>query len=153
MHSSAAFTLVELLISVAVAGLLIGIAAAGMAPARSAYAVRSARSAFGTLVAHARAQAVERGSPVYFEVDPVGDSAWIRSDTTTLEKVRFREELNVDLSGTRATVCMTPRGIADLSCGSVSGAVDVTFGRSGRSVSATILAYGQFLARDQPASP
>jgi len=148
-----AFTLVELLVSLAVGAILVGIAMTAMAPARSAYAVRSARATFGTLVARARAQAVERGGQVFFEVDPAGDSAWIRVDTTTVEKIRFREAMGVELVGPTATVCMSARGIADPTCGSVSGPVGISFQRGGRSASATILLYGQYVLLDTLPTP
>ena len=138
----------ELLISMAVGAVLVGIAMTAMAPAQSAYAVRSARAAFGTLVSRARAQAVELGGPVHFELDPAGDSAWIRIDTTTVELVRFKEAMGVELGGTAASVCMSARGIADPACGNAPGPIDVSFNRSGRSVSATILVYGQYVLRD-----
>ena len=139
--------------SLAVGAILVGIAMTAMAPARSAYAVRSARVTFGTLVSRARALAVERGGPVYFTVDPAGDSAWIRIDTTTVEVIRFRESMGVELGGSQATICMTARGIADPACGSAPGPVNVSFNRSGRSAQATILAYGQYILRDSLSSP
>lgn len=88
------------------------------------------------------------GQPAFFEFDTDGDSAWIRVDTTTIEKVRFQESLGIDLVGTPTTICMTPRGIANPACSSTPGTVDVAFQRSGRIARARILAYGQFVLND-----
>ena len=94
--------------------------------------------------------AVERGSPVFLEVDTDGDSAWIRADTTTIEKIRFQQSMAVDLEGVSASICMTARGLADPTCGSVSGPYDLNFTRAGRTAAATVLLYGQFIALDNP---
>lgn len=153
MHEDSGFTLVELLVSLAVGAVLVGIAMTGLGAARAAYSVRAARSAFGTLAAHARAQAVEIGRPVFFEYDSVGDSAWIRTDTATFEKMRFRESMGVDLVGVPASVCMSPRGIADPTCGTLNAPIALSFERSGRAVYATLLVYGQLLLNDGPPPP
>lgn len=147
------FTLVELLVSLAVGAVLVGIAMTAMAPARASYAVRSARATMGTLVSRARAEAVERGQPVFFEIAPEGDSAWVRSDSTVIEIIRFREAMSVDVVSPPVSFCMTARGIAEPACGTAIGTVDVTFERAGRSAGAAILLYGQYLIQDSVPAP
>lgn len=107
----------------------------------------------GTLVSRARAEAVERGQPVFFEIAPDGDSAWVRADTTVIEIIRFREAMSVDVITTPVTLCMTARGIAEPACGSAIGTVDVTFERAGRTAAAAILLYGQYLIQDSVPAP
>lgn len=147
------FTLVELLVSLAVGAVLVGIAMTAMAPARASYAVRSARATMGTLVSRARAEAVERGQPVFFEIEPGGDSAWVRADTTIIELIRFHEAMSIDIVSPPVSVCMTARGIAEPACGTATETVEVLFERAGRSAGAAILLYGQYLIQDSVPTP
>ena len=137
------YSLIEVAVVLMVAGIFLDVSARPMASVTAGLAVNAAHESFVALHARARAHAVERGTPVDFHVDPVGDSAWIEMDGETLEVARFGD---VDLQASAAiTVCMSPRGIADTRCNSFSGIETVSFENRGESSALDILPLGKIV--------
>ena len=137
------FTLVEVAVVLLIAGTLLDMSLRSTGPVIANFSVNAAQQSFVALHARARAHAVERGTTVYFHVEPAGDSVWIEIDGETLEVVRFDA---VDLGASGAiTVCMNPRGIADTRCNSFSGVETVTFAARHESSSLDILPLGKVI--------
>lgn len=139
------FTLIELVMALAIAGVLIGIGFSASAPARDAYAVRSGRTAFGALASRARALAVERGATHWLEVETRGDSAWIRTDSSVVEVLRLGEAHGLDVTGPDLQVCFKALGLADPTCGSLGRPESIAFQRGRRHALGVFLPLGQFV--------
>ena len=121
VSATSGFSILEIIISLAIGLVLLSITAKAMSPAREATAVRSADQAVRSLVSRARAESIQRGTDVEFRVDPTGDSAWIQVGGQQITRFDFHDELGIDVLSTHAvTVCMTPRGVADANCNTPS---------------------------------
>lgn len=143
-RSSAGFTLVEVLVAITVGLVLTGIAAMNTVGARANYGLSSAERAFGALNARARAQAVETGAFVRFQVDPDADSVWVTAGGDVLEGINVRREFGVDLAADGAFhLCFTPRGFAEPSCASSTASQKVALYRGNRTRVLEVLPLGQ----------
>ena len=138
------FTMLEILLVLAIGAVLVSIAWSAAGQARAGYAVRSARTAFGSLSARARATAVERGRTIYFEADQAGDSAWIRDGTEILETLRLGGLGNVEIDASFQQ-CFGPRGLAMPPCGTVAVPLEIRFRRGSRWAGGQLLPMGQFV--------
>lgn len=155
------FTMIELVVVILIGGILTSIAFTGVQSVRSRTAVEGAKRVYMTWHQRARSMAIERGETVIMVVYVGGDStALLRregTDTIWSDIQKFDEELGVDLR-TQGNVsfytCMTPRGYADLSCGSwgatnpafqatFSDTVRLQFWQGADSASVLILPLGQ----------
>jgi len=147
LRKRAGFTLPEMAIALLIGLVLLGISFRAAQPAIQATSVRSAEQVFRAMHARARAVAIERGAMTRFNVDPDGDSVWIQLGNTQIESFDFHEEFGIDLRtnvGVGASVCMTPRGIADPNCSSQP--VFLTyFDSPSRSSGVKILPLGQIV--------
>lgn len=141
------FSLIELVIALVIGGILTGIALSSYGNARGRFAVRGARTAFVTMHARARAQAIERGETVRIVMATWGDSISLVAGSTTLETIRFRGELNVNMRGQDGggTLCMNSRGYGDTSCNTFSSSKTIWFVQNADSVSVKILPLGQLV--------
>jgi len=141
------FTLIELIIVVLIGSILTGIALSGYGKAQGRVAVRGARNTLASMHARTRAMAIERGSNVQLDIDVAGDSIMVTSGATTLEKIRFGDELHVDIQSASGNLqlCMSPRGYADTACTNFSSTVTVTFWQNADSASVRILPLGQLI--------
>lgn len=146
VQTRSGFTLVELMIAVAIGLTLLSMAGKAMSPMREATALRSADYAVQSLVSRTRATAIKRGETVRLHIDPVGDTAWIQAGSTQVTRFDFDMELRADvLAGTAITVCMTARGTGDPTCSNPTPAiVGLKVGDAIRYVN--ILPSGQVLA-------
>lgn len=138
--------MIELVIALLIGGILTSMALSGFNSARGPYAVRGARDSFVALHARARAHAIELGENVSLTVQSAGDSASInRADGTLIESIRFDEERNVEIlpAGTSFTLCLSPRGYADVDCNSFTSTQSVEFWHNADSTRVQILPLGQ----------
>ncbi len=147
-HRRSGYTLLEMVVVILVGSVITSIAIASFNGVSGRFAVRGARSTFQGLHARARAQAIEFGRTVRLNVDVSGDSVWLSMGDRTLETVRFRNELNVDIQTSSLAdlrVCMNPRGFADSRCNNYSSPVTVMFLLDGDTALVEILTLGQLL--------
>ncbi len=133
-RSTAGFTIIELLFVILIGSILTVIALQGFQNVQSRFAVESAKRTYMTWHQRARSRAVETGETVIMVVYTQGDSVAMVTGSPTSgfqfdEIQRFDQELGVRLR-TRNDfsfyMCMTPRGYADVSCGSW-GAINPIF--------------------------
>ena len=117
MSKQAGFTVVELLMVVVLIGLVAAIGIPRLRDNMQKQNVRSARSAATTLVAKARAAAVQRGCATTLQV--VSGRVWVESCRTTgatttdtlggIENLAAR--FNVTVTPSQPSLVFTPRGI------------------------------------------
>ena len=118
------FSLIELTVSIVIAGILLDVAVRTTTPVQDSLSVNSGMGVVASLHAQARAQAVARGTMVRLIVDPVTDMVTVSEGVETIETVDLRETRGIDILGSsQVRVCMTPRGFADTDCNSFESAV------------------------------
>ena len=146
VETRSGFTLIEVMIALAVGLTLLSMAGQALSPVREATALRSADYAVQYLVSRTRSTAIKRGETVRLHIDPVGDTAWIQAGNTQVTRFDFGLELRADvLAGAAITVCMTARGTGDPNCSYPNPAiVGLKVGEALRYV--TILPSGQVVA-------
>jgi prepilin-type N-terminal cleavage/methylation domain-containing protein len=149
----AGFTLVELLLIIAVSGVLSMIAISQVGDYVARQGARNARDEFVYMAARARAAAIERSVVVRLEVDPATDRVWVVTNRSgvgdTLEVRRYTADENTTITtgdGAVLTVCYSPRGYAT-SCTSISAELAVDFTRGTRTASALVRPLGQVLRK------
>lgn len=151
MNDRRGFSLIELVLVLAVGGLLAAVAVNTFTSVQPRMATRSADSGFQTLHAQARAYAVERGTRTRFVVDAgqnrVSVFVGVGADEELVRSVDFLSAYNVeiDAAGSPVQLCMSPRGFGEVGCNSFTNAADVTFRRAGESRSVRILPLGQLI--------
>lgn len=145
MRGRRGFTVVELVIALLVGSILTSIALSSYGNAQGGFAVRGARTTFASLLARARAQAIESGSRVQLFVDVSGDSVFLRQGTTNLETMHFDQDLHVDVRSSVGSfrLCMNSRGYADTDCN--NSKIALSFWQNADSSSVTILPLGQLV--------
>jgi prepilin-type N-terminal cleavage/methylation domain-containing protein len=144
MRSRRGFTLIEVVIALLIGSILTSIALSGYGNARGRFAVRGARNTFVSLVARARAAAIEGGTTAQLIVYPGGDSVAVVRDGVTLESIHFQNEFKVDVqAASDITLCMSSRGYAADACNSFTTPVTVTFQANADTASVRILPLGQ----------
>jgi prepilin-type N-terminal cleavage/methylation domain-containing protein len=124
------FSLIELTVTIVIAGILLDTAVRVTAPVQDSLSVNSGIGVVAALHAQARAQAVARGTMVHLIVDPSTDIVTIYEGATVLETVDLQKTRGIDIVGSsQIKVCMTPRGFADTDCNSFNSAVTVGLNR------------------------
>lgn len=147
-NRTSGFSIIELLVVLMVGSILTSIALVTFDGVTGRYAVTGAQRTFLSLHARARAQAVEYGESVTFNVDPVGDSVWLSRASGVLEILDFDDEFKVDIrtsTGLSLTMCMNARGFADMKCNNFSSPVTVTFLLASDSASVSVRTLGQMV--------
>jgi type II secretory pathway pseudopilin PulG len=119
------FTIIEIMFVIFIGSVLVAVSLSGFQRAQSRFAAVGAKTQFQALHQRARSRAVEWGETVVFEVEP--DTDRVRTYTPArgdIETVDFGNEFGIDIqsSGGAFRQCMTPRGYADLNCGSLEAA-------------------------------
>ena len=125
--------MIELVFVILIGSILTGIALSSFQSVQSRFAVQSAKRVYMTWHQRARSLAIETGETILMVVWVSGDSAaTVRRDGATWnwgDVQRFDEELNVRLVAKQSdsfSICMTPRGYADTSCGSWGATLGIT---------------------------
>lgn len=140
------FTIVELIIVLSMAAILVSIAIRSFNGVADKLATNGARQTLLAMNARARIQAVEFGTTVYLNVDPVGDSVWITKGNEVLDRIDFNREFSVDLHTTGEVpfkVCMTPRGFASDRCNTYSYPMIIDFELSDEVSSVELFTLGK----------
>jgi len=139
------FTIIELVIVIAIGGILTAVAIKGFGVTSSLTAAKQARNVFNGMAARARAQAIESGQRTLLIADARGDSVMILAGGRIVENVRFAEEMDVDIQARDhlTFLCMSPRGYAEQACTSFNTTVKVSFVRGKQTRSLEILPLGQ----------
>lgn len=142
---TAGFTVFELIVALLVGAALTSIAYKGFADTRAKMSVRQARTLWGAMVARTRAHAIEEGMSTLLITDARGDSVMIFKGGSVVEKVRFAEEMDIDIRSTNpvTTVCMTPRGFANPDCNSFTTTTKISFAQGQQTEVVEILPLGQ----------
>jgi prepilin-type N-terminal cleavage/methylation domain-containing protein len=145
MRGRRGFTVVELVIALLVGSILTSIALSSYGNAQGGFAVRGARTTFASLLARARAQAIEAGTRVQLFVDVSGDSIFLRQGASNLETIHFADDLHVDVRSSIGSfrMCMNSRGYADTDCN--NSTVTLSFWQNADSSSVTVYPLGQLV--------
>lgn len=148
MNRNSGFTLLELVIVLAVGALLLGFSVRSFSNTQSRLAADQAARSFEAMVARARAQAIEGGVRTRVVVSSAGDSLTIRRNGEILETLRFQDELGVDLTSnpTAFVLCMGPRGFADLDCNTFTNVAALKFSQGSNERSLELLPMGQVVS-------
>lgn len=149
MGNRRGFSIMEMVVVVAIVGVLSTITIQRIGPAKSQYSVRSSRTALATMVQRARAHAVEGAGLTRLVMDNVNDVAYLIQGADTLETLRVSDEFDADMStsgGANAEwICMNSKGYADTRCTSFSNRLTVSFTINEYSDSLAILPMGQVI--------
>ncbi len=148
-RSRSGFTIIELIVAIAVGSILTSIALTQISGAQGRVAVKGARTTYAAVHARARAHGIEMGQNVRLHVESAGDSIWIEHDGEVLEKIRFANEHRVDLrvtlngAPTTFTLCFSPRGYTDPNCNSTNSIHRIGFWQGSDSSTLIMLPMGQ----------
>jgi prepilin-type N-terminal cleavage/methylation domain-containing protein len=154
MSDRRGFSLLELVIVLALGGIIASVAINSFGNAQSRMGPRSAQSQFLTMHAHTRAIAVERGGMARLVTDPATSTVTITFQAgpgvtpDTVTRRNFRESFGVALEtdgGQAVTLCMTPRGYAATGCNSFNAEARIRFVRGGQGTGVRLLPLGQVL--------
>ncbi len=146
-RSRRGFTVLELVIALVIGSILTTIALTSYKNVQGRYAVHGARDMFSSLVARARAQAIQGGSTVKVVVDVEGDSASLWQNGANLNETVHFSDNHVDLKSSvdNFDLCMSSRGYADTSCNTFTNAVTLSFWQNADSATVQILPLGQLI--------
>jgi prepilin-type N-terminal cleavage/methylation domain-containing protein len=139
------YSLIELVVVIAVSGVLVSLAMDSIGSARRVTSVRGAAENLIALGARARAMAIGRGVNATVMVDIVGDSAWLTQKGERLEVIHFATEFKVDVRGYQDVfrICMTPQGLADADCNSYTGIRNIVFANEWHAREVKLFPLGQ----------
>lgn len=148
-RAKAGFTILELLIVIAIAMLMSGIAFPIWSSLQHRLDARSAQGVFVSMQRRARVLALERGETVRLNVSFPGDSVWITSSAGTEESMSLLREFNADMAPASGSdtgeqwICMGARGFAVRTCNSFTGAQEVVFTVGAHEERVRVLPLGQ----------
>ena len=145
---SRGFSLLEVVIVMAIAGILAAVAIGGMGGLQARMGVRAAQSEFLSMHAQTRATAVERGIPVALVTSPDGDvriQEGCDGTGAALQSRDFGEQhgVTVETGDGEVVLCMTPRGYASQAGNSFSGEARIGFVRGDHSRAVILRPLGQ----------
>lgn len=148
--SRGGYSLIELVVVVAISGVLVSMAMDTVGSARRTTSVRGAAENLIALGARARAMAVGRGVSAFVVVDMVGDSAWMTQNGERLEVIHFDTKYKVDVRGYRDLfrICMSPRGFADADCNNFTGVRNIVFANEWHAREVKLFPLGQMYLED-----
>jgi prepilin-type N-terminal cleavage/methylation domain-containing protein len=149
MRGREGFTILELVIVLAIGGILATVVTATFSGVMDRIAVRSAQTEFLTLHAQTRALAIERGVSVRLAVDPTTGIVTIEQGCDGLGTVfqsrdfEGNHAVTLETSGGTLGLCMTPRGYADPAQNTFDGETRIAFVRGDRLLSVVLFPLGQ----------
>lgn len=149
MQAQGGFTILEVVIVLAIGALVAGIAVANFGDVQARIGVRSAQSNFLSMHGQTRALAVERGRAIRLRVDPTSGMVSIEEGCgdggVVIESRSFAavHAVTLETGGGPLWVCMTPRGYADINANSFSQEARVNFVRGDRASTVVLLPLGQ----------
>ncbi|NIN71641.1 MAG: prepilin-type N-terminal cleavage/methylation domain-containing protein [Gemmatimonadetes bacterium] len=119
----AGFTLLEIVITLVMVAVVYAIAVPAIGRTRVSASVHNARHALISAISLTRATAIRFGRTALLRLDSDHSRLWVEADTTmagtgevvTLGHFNFAEQLNVDLSSNRSSLCFNGRGIGTTS--------------------------------------
>ena len=132
------FTLIEMVIVIVVMGLILAIAMPKLTNWSSGASARAARTAATSLLAKARASAIQNTRPTRAEFNGTNGAVVVVGTTDTLAKAQLGAEYGVSMSPSSWSVTYDPRGI-----GTLQDPITATFTKSGKSSSLTVSGYGR----------
>jgi prepilin-type N-terminal cleavage/methylation domain-containing protein len=133
------FTLIEMVIVIVVMGLILMIAMPKLTNWSDGAAARGARTKATSMLAKARASAIQNNKPTRVEFNGTNGAVVVVGTTDTLEKVTLGTEYGVSMSPSSWSVTYDPRGIGTPS----QTTLNISFTRSGKSSGLTVSGYGR----------
>jgi prepilin-type N-terminal cleavage/methylation domain-containing protein len=149
MRGNRGFTLLELVVVLAMAGVLATIVVATFGGVMDRVTVRSAQTEFLTMLAQTRTMAIERGQSMLFDVNATGGIVQVEVGCTGAGAAVITRNFMDNFGVTMVTdtgvlsVCMTARGYANTAQNSFSGEAKVAFVKGERALAVTVLPLGQ----------
>ncbi len=131
------FTLLEVLVVVAMLGVLAGITFPRIGGVQTKFALRGAVNAFMSTHSLARATALRQGGLTELHIDPTNNLFWVEVDTSftgsgVMDTVGFVVDLaeqRVTLSSTQTLLCFDGRGLPSSAAGGATSGTIVAFAR------------------------
>lgn len=149
---SAGFTLIEMLVVLAVFGILLLIALPKLAEAFKGAKVRGAVSQFVSAHGLARATALRYGRVAELHIDAANTRFWVEVDTSqvggvndTVGTVHNVAEAQLVMTSDRSLVCFDGRGLATTLGACEAGNVTVVFSLAGRTDTVNVSSLGKVL--------
>lgn len=139
------FTMLEMMVAIVLAGVLLSITIPAFGSVRARFAAEQGLQVFESLVARARAQAIETGVSTRLFIDVAADTASLSRGAVQLERVDFQAEFDVDVEGTTLVLCMSPRGFADSDCTSFTEPTTLLFKAASNTETVVVLPLGQLV--------
>ena len=119
-HDREGFTILELMVVLAIAAALITIAVPSMQGVLASRQLGTARNALIGSAARARAESIQRGEVVRWKILQSADTVLTYTASDTIAVLDYRGDLRGDIRLSRdgdLTLCFTPRGFAHPACG------------------------------------
>lgn len=119
----AAFTLVEVTVTVLLLAVLMGIALPSLQKSLGGVALQNGRAGVTSALSTARSAATRWGRTSVLRIDAAGDELWTvvdtgsagGPDTLVLGRIRLRQDLGVNLRSDRTSLCFNSRGVGTTS--------------------------------------
>lgn len=107
------FTLVEMVVVVAILGVVAGVTVPALHDAQARTPLDQTASEIARILARARRTAVERATPATMVVDPANKRYWLRLDDTVIaDALSARPGVTIDASSPRLAIRFVPTGEA-----------------------------------------
>ncbi|HET7602669.1 MAG TPA: type II secretion system protein [Gemmatimonadales bacterium] len=135
------FTLIEMMIVIVIMGIMLAMAMPKLHDWSSSADARGARTAATTLLAKARAAAIQNNQVTTASFNGTSGAVVTVATNDTLQQVAMGSEYGITMSPSSWSVTYDPRGI-----GSYQYPVTVTFTKSGKSSSLTVSGYGRVVS-------
>lgn len=154
MHKKkAGFSLLEILVVVAMVGVLAGIAFPRIGGIQDKFARRGAVNAFMSTHSLARATALRQGGLTELHIDPTNNLFWIEVDTSfarsgVMDTIGFVIDLadqRVTLTSTQTLLCFDARGLPSSAAGCATSGTIVAFAREGEADTIRTTVLGKIL--------